>query len=561
MTQGNNCTSPMALRATNTYELVRYDDPDLLKLFRAFFNTHDVNSQISSILDDIKSRPGVYSVRRVAQQGKLVVATWWQVRGNRLEAWSDAMGYARAALWSMIERDGLLSHMYYSFDVEIGDALMVSSGQIDTMLRVVDVPVTATKSFPYKVTREKAERLAFSFGNDVKYLTDLIFCVGNYLGREPTRAEIFGVVALPTAAQIPTVPFRVSGLSMSLREKDYGLYCVNVKIAQKDPLSGVNYRIHRTTINDLRKFVVDDKSPFYDSVALEGLFVEHLEKHKKQLNFFEDRVEYYFDVLSDVRKKAAQWFPLVQPPSMELLMASVVRAADEALGTDKRLVRQHLAPSNVRNYLLSVGSPFSAAQYLQLTGDLVSAFSKENAHLGATYVECVYFLVLRYAHYNTNALRYVDLPKKLVWDWKGKDVSVTYDTISAVFTKHGGTIPNIERAWCNPLAFSVFQSLKTSGGSYIKWPDVINVPAYMQFDFAVALDPLHLNANERSALTSLLARFRTRRTPVRGQALGQRASNPLDDVVESIVPATSRGMLRELTGGASTLGYNRRRRY
>nr|QWK51490.1 HSP90h [Manihot esculenta associated ampelovirus 1] len=550
----------MALRATTTYEKVKYDDPDVLKLFRAFFNTHDVTSQIASIFDDIKRRPGVFSVRRTAQQGRLVVATWWQVRNNQLEAWSDAMGYARAALWSMIERDGLLSHMYYSFDVEIGDALMTSSGQIDTMLRVVDVPVTATKAFPYKVTREAAERLAFSFGSDVRYLADLIFCVGNYLGREPTRAEIFGVVALPTAAQIPTVPFRVSGLSMSAREKDYGLYCVNVKIAQKDPLSGVSYRIHRKTIQDLRRFVVDVNSPFYDSVALEGLFVEYLEKLKKQLNFFEDRVEYYFDVLSNVRKRAAEWFPLVQPPDMEILMASVVRASDEALGTDKRLVKQHLAPSNVRNYLLSVGSPFSAAQYMHLTGDLVSAFSNENAHLGATFVECIYFLVMRYAHYNTNALRYVDLPKKLVWEWKGRNETVTYENIAAVFAKHGGTIPNIERAWCNPLAFTVFQTLKASGGSYIKWPDVINVPAYMQFDFAVALDPLRLNDTERQALVALISRFRTRKTPVRGQALGQRASNPLDQVVESIVPATSRGMLRELTGGASSLGYNRRRR-
>nr|QWK51502.1 HSP90h [Manihot esculenta associated ampelovirus 2] len=556
----NRFTFHMALRATTTYEPVNLHDPDLVKLFQAFFNRENVSDQISSIASSITASPNTYNIRRTARQNRIVVATWWQVRGGRLEAWADNAGYARAMLWAIIERDSLLSHLYYSFDVEIGDALLLESGQLDTMLRLVDVPVTETTQFKYKVTRDDALKLAYTWGTDVNHLTDLIFCVGNYLGRIPTRAEIFGHVALPTAAQIATVPFRVSGLTMSSRERDYGLYAVNVKILEKDPLQGVAFLIHKETVKLLQQFVVDKQSPFYDSTVLKGLITETLESHKRQLNFFEERVEYYFNVLSKVRSRAEKWFPINNPPTIELLLTSVVRAADEALGTDKRLVTQHLAPLNVRNYLLSVGSPFSAAAYLHLTGDLVSAFSSENSHLGASYVESVYFLVLRYAHYNTNSLRYVDLPNKLVWQWGDKTVTTTYNSISAVFAKHGSTIPNIERAWCNPLAFTVFQTLKSSGGTYVKWPDVINVPSYMQFDFVTALDPLKLNETEKAALTSLLSRFRVRKTPVRGHTLGQRNANPLDEIVESIVPTQSRGMLRELTGGASNFFYNRRKR-
>nr|WMM63766.1 heat shock protein 90 [croton golden spot associated virus A] len=520
---------------------------ELVALFRSFYCVSNVGVYIQEVKSIIRSNPSKYSV--VLSNGNFSVRCSYSVSGDEVVGRASPTNFARHVLWTLIVEKNLLRQSFYPMTSILNDALCTESGQLEERLKMVDLSLDETSPFTFRFSREQAKALCNGLGVNSSHLLAVCFCLGNYLGREPTRAEFLGGASLPKAAVIESVGVVAALEKFTENEKMIARWSVSEAVERADPVKGVRYKVWGKAAVEILSTVLEKKvcEVFLPVGGLIKVVLDSMLETEKNPETFEERIEWYHTAATLVRVKLMCVVPVKSVVDIEDLMVSVIRQDDEVIRGDAMLMMQKVPVLEKRNFLLSVGSQLEEKTFERLTRQLVQAFIYSNPKLNATFTEAVVFLLIRYAHYNTNGLRFIDLPNNLEFEFKGKREIVRFSAASEVMSRYKVHIHNIERAWCAPFATVAFQLLKQTGGSYHKWPDVMNLPSYMQFDFVGYTDPLVMSPQERKMLAELLARFKTRDTPVRGNSIGMRRANPADECFEKIVPEELRGFVRTLT--------------
>nr|WMM63771.1 heat shock protein 90 [croton golden spot associated virus A] len=520
---------------------------ELVTLFRSFYCVSNVGPYINRIKDIISRDPRKYSV--VLSNNNFSVRCIYNILNGEVVGRASPTDFARHVLWTLIVVDDLLKQSFYPMTNIINDALCTETGQLDERLKMVDLLLDETSPFVFRFTHEKAETLCASLNVKSSHMIAVCFCLGNYLGREPTRDEFLGGAALPKAAVVESVGTIAALEKFTENEKLIARWSVSEAVERADPVKGVRYKVWGKAAAEILSTVVrkDVGEIFLPVGGLMKVILDSMLETEKNPETFEERIEWYHAAATLARVKLMDVIPVKPIVDIEDLMVSVIRQDDEVIRGDAMLIMQKVPVLEKRNFLLSVGSQLEERTFERLTRQLVHAFIYSNPRLRVTFTEAVVFMLIRYAHYNTNGLRFIDLPNNLEFEFKGKREIVKFSAVSEVMSKYKVHIHNIERAWCAPFATVAFQLLKQTGGSYHKWPDVMNLPSYMQFDFVGYTDPLVMSPEERKMLANLLARFKTRDTPVRGNSIGMRRANPADECFEQVVPEELRGFVRTLT--------------
>ncbi|ABD62351.1 61.0 kDa protein [Pineapple mealybug wilt-associated virus 3] len=537
----------MALSATSAYVLAVETDKQYLDLLRTFYGKSDVAVEAKEIFEYLKQNYPRISGR--LSIGTYVANTWWQISPGGMTAGSDSEGWARHLLGNYIVSKNLLAHMYYNLQTEIRAALATLMSVFHMKTALVDVPVTQSTVFNYKVTRTAARSLARELPGEETHLTDLIFCIGNYLGHLPNRSQVIGEVPLPVAAVRRTVnPLEISNEYLS-NEVKLGVLNMMGKTKIGDPIEGVRYKLEAVRIKTICEtlFLPEDIDLCSKLPAVQYIIAQALDSTDTPMDTFEDRVESDVLVGAKVRSKLQGLLRFREEEDLNVLLAKAAIRPNEMTRGDGVVVRARYEKNVAGRSLLRVGSPFSQEQYSLLTARLVRALLLKNPTVDMNYAEAVITLLQRYIHYRTNPLRFVNLPVKIQMIFKGKIELIDYSAVDRVFAQLQNSFPEVERAWCAPLATVAYFILRDSGGSFAKWRDLCDVPPVLNFDFVGYVDPRVLSNSERKHLARIVHRFRTANTPVRGFKIDNRLINPIDYIYDGINMSTSsRSMHRSL---------------
>ncbi|QPK66418.1 heat shock protein 90 [Firespike leaf roll-associated virus] len=525
---------------------IRETNELVVKIFRAFYAKSNVTEEIKDCLRMIVKEPKRFSGTKKA--GKYSIYRDFDAFGGYVVCSKVDIDTARFLLWCWIDENDLLNQLFYPYASEIVDALCFEKDSLERRLELVDKELTEIDEFPYRFKYSEAVALCNKWGARNRNEYDTCFSVGNYLGREPTRDEVLGGVPLPKPAIVNSVGVVVDESAETTNERIFSKIATQEVVERADSVKSVRYKVWGDLINTLSRLVL--RKDFYESFkgvpGVAKIFSSCLEDTETRPETFEERVEWVFNASLLARQRLSQFVPVESRVNIRDLYKEMKIGDGELIRGDWDCFSTKVPMVEKRNLLLSVGSEIPMNTFKEITFDLVCALSICNPGLNMTPTEAVLFLLLRFAHFNTNAVRLFDLPNFCEFSFKGKEVIVDFTGVSAVLSKHKGTIPNIERAWCAPFATTVFLILKGCGGSFVKWPDVLNTPAHMNFDFVPWVNTVVMSETERKMLMQLIERFRTRETPTRGFTVGLRQPNPADLCFERAVPAEVRGMVREL---------------
>nr|WDS60514.1 p60 protein [Grapevine leafroll-associated virus 4] len=524
----------MALSATSTYVAISQQDPKFLDLLRTFWGEDDVSELAEKVFTFLKNSYVDISGR--FSLGSYSCNTWYSGTAEALTAWPDSEGWGRHLLANYIVAEKVLSHMHYPLESEIKSAVATPDSVFRDKLSRVGKSVTDISEFPYKVTRQAAKACAESFGKPGVYTEDLIFCIGNYLGRLPVKEEVFGEKILPIAAiRTGTLELDIDENTTS-NERKLAILNLRGKNKMGDPVEGVYFKTRAPDIRAVATFVFESKNVdlAVELPAIQYTILNCLRAYPVVAETFEDRVDGLVHVQARVRKELDGLLPFKKEADLDVVLREASLLPGEIFRGDAATIYPRFDRNVAGGVLLRVGSRFSVRDYSTLTRRLVAALLNRNLSLTVGYTEAVLMILQRYIHYRTNALRFVNLPNILQF-YKGSNlITVNFEGVDEVFSTYQHTIPEIERAWCAPLADVAYMFLKDTGGSFAKWKDLPDIPSHMNFDFVGYVDPKLLSKPELSSLASLTERFRSRKTPVRGFQLGGRASNPIDYMVDNL---------------------------
>nr|AFD98007.1 heat shock protein 90 [Grapevine leafroll-associated virus 5] len=539
----------MALSATSTYVRVSKSDEGFVNLLRTFKGENDVDAFADEVLNYLNLRFSVISGS--FSLGSYSCNTWYNGVSGAVGAWPDSEGWGRHLLANYIVSNNVLAHLYYPLESEIKSAVATPMSVFTDKLSRVGKPVTETSKFPFKVSRVEAEKKAAEFGKPTKHTQDLIFCIGNYLGRLPTKDEVMGMTSLPVAAVREGSLLLDVGSDVTSNERRLATLNLRGKNKQGDPVEGVFFKTRQTEIETVASFIFDNKI-VKETLSLPGVqwtILSCLKKYPIFSDSFEDRIDGLVYVQAQVRKLLNGLIPFKKDTDLDAALSSGTLLKGEVFRGDAKVLTPRFQRNTTGGLLMRVGSRFSISKYSELTRKLVGALLNRNLSLEVTYTQAVLILLQRYIHYRTNALRYVNLPAKLDYMIKNEVKQVDFSGVDEVFSKYQGTIPEIERAWCAPLADVAYMFLKDTGGSFAKWKDLQDVPAHMNFDFVGVVDPKLLSDHDLKCQTRLLDRFRSKVTPVRGFLLGARKGNPVDYLASSAgIGGIEKAMVKKLLG-------------
>nr|AFV34752.1 Hsp90-like protein [Grapevine leafroll-associated virus 5] len=539
----------MALSATSTYVRVSKSDEGFVNLLRTFKGENDVDAFADEVLNYLNLRFSVISGR--FSLGSYSCNTWYNGVSGDVGAWPDSEGWGRHLLANYIVSNNTLAHLYYPLESEIKSAVATPKSVFTEKLSRVGKPVTETSKFPFKVSRVEAEKKAAEFGKPTKHTQDLIFCIGNYLGRLPTKDEVMGMTSLPVAAVRKGSLLLDVGSDVTSNERRLATLNLRGKNKQGDPVEGVFFKTRQTEIETVASFIFSNKI-VKETLSLPGVqwtILSCLKKYPIFADSFEDRIDSLVYVQAQVRKLLDGLIPFKEDIDLDEALSSGTLLKGEVFRGDAKVLTPRFQRNTTGGLLMKIGSRFSISEYSELTRKLVGALLNRNLSLEVTYTQAVLILLQRYIHYRTNALRYVNLPAKLDYMIKNEVKQVDFSGVDEVFSKYQGTIPEIERAWCAPLADVAYMFLKDTGGSFAKWKDLQDVPAHMNFDFVGFVDPKLLSDHELKCQTRLLDRFRSKDTPVRGFLLGARKGNPVDYLASSAgIGGIEKAMVKKLIG-------------
>nr|AFD98002.1 heat shock protein 90 [Grapevine leafroll-associated virus 5] len=539
----------MALSATSTYVRVSKSDEGFVNLLRTFKGENDVDAFADEVLNYLNLRFSVISGS--FSLGSYSCNTWYNGVSGAVGAWPDSEGWGRHLLANYIVSNNVLAHLYYPLESEIKSAVATPMSVFTDKLSRVGKPVTETSKFPFKVSRVEAEKKAAEFGKRTKHTQDLIFCIGNYLGKLPTKDEVMGMTSLPVAAVREGSLLLDVGSDVTSNERRLATLNLRGKNKQGDPVEGVFFKTRQTEIETVASFIFDNKI-VKETLSLPGVqwtILSCLKKYPIFSDSFEDRIDGLVYVQAQVKKLLNGLKPFKEDTDLDAPLSSGTRLKGEVFRGDAKVLTPRSQRNTTGGLLMGVGSRFSISEYSEMTRKLVGALLNRNLPLEVTYTQAVLILLQRYIHYRTNALRYVNLPAKLDYMIKNEVKQVDFSGVDEVFSKYQGTIPEIERAWCAPLADVAYMFLKDTGGSLAKWKDLQDVPAHMNFDFVGFVDPKLLSDHELKCQTRLLDRFRSKDTPVRGFLLGARKGNPVDYLASSAgIGGIEKAMVKKLLG-------------
>nr|AFD98001.1 heat shock protein 90 [Grapevine leafroll-associated virus 5] len=539
----------MALSATSTYVQVSKNDEGFVNLLRTFKGENDVDAFADEVLNYLNLRFSVISGG--FSLGNYSCNTWYNGVSGAVGAWPDSEGWGRHLLANYIVSNNTLAHLYYPLASEIKSAVATPMSVFTDKLSRVGKPVTETSKFPFKVSRVEAEKKAAQFGKPTKHTQNLIFCVGNYLGTLPTKNEVMGTTSLPVAAVRKGSLLLNVGSDVTSNERRLATLNLRGKNKRGDPVEGVFFKTRQTEIETVASFIFDNKI-VKETLSLPGVqwtILSCLKKYPVFANSFEDRIDSLVYVQAQVRKLSDGLIPFKEDIDLDAALSSGTLLKGEGFRGDAKVLTPKFQRNTTGGLLMKIGSRFSVPEYSELTRKLVGALLNRKLSLEVTYTQAVLILLQRYIHYRTNALRYVNLPAKLDYMIKNEVKQVDFSGVDEVFSKYQGTIPEIERAWCAPLADVAYMFLKDTGGSFAKWKDLQDIPAHMNFDFVGFVDPKLLSDHELKCQTRLLDRFRSKDTPIRGFLLGARKGNPVDYLASSAgIGGIEKAMVKKLLG-------------
>nr|QKE30555.1 61.1 kDa protein [Ginger chlorotic fleck-associated virus] len=529
----------MALQANSSYVVCLPSDVDFCALLQTFYGKVDVSNEAENLIQYGKRNASTLSGRFTV--GTYSANTWYRVANDRLTAWGDAEGWARHLLGSYIVGNGLLDHMFYPIDSEIRSALATPRDILIDKLSRVGKTIFETSPYQYKVSKAVSKTLASTYGDGSTYYADLIFSVGNYLGRVPTREEILGDTALPVAAFRPGTLVVDAGSDVTSNEIKLAIPNLRGKNLEADAVEGVYFKTRAAEISAVAELlfernVLDICSNF---PAVKLVILNRLKEIRNDYETFEERVETQTVIAAQSRADLQGLLLFKDEVPLNVALATMSTLKGEIFRGDAATVQSRHEDNLVARTLRRVGSQFTKSFYSELTRRLVSALLTANPKPKFSYVEAIFCILQRYIHYRTNALRYVNLPAKLEYMYKRQMYIIDFSTVDGVFATMQNAIPEIERAWCAPLANASYFLLKDTGGSFAKWKDLPDIPPSLNFDFVGFVDPRILSATEQISLSKVVHRFRTHETPVRGFKLGSRSMNPVDNLLDNTSFANS----------------------
>nr|ACJ03866.1 putative HSP90h [Grapevine leafroll-associated virus 5] len=539
----------MALSATSTYVPVSKSDEGFINLLRTFKGENDMDAFADEVLNYLNLRFSVISGR--FSLGNYSCNTWYNGASGAVGAWPDSEGWGRHLLANYIVSNNTLAHLYYPLVSEIKSAVATPMSVFTDKLSRVGKPVTETSKFPFKVSRVEAENKAAEFGRPTKHTQDLIFRIGNYLGRLPTKDEVMGVTSLPVAAVRKGSLLLDVGSDVTSNERKLATLNLRGKNKQGDPVEGVFFKTRQTEIETVASFIFDNKI-VKETLSLPGVqwtILSCLKKYPIYADSFEDRIDGLVYVQAQARKLLDGLIPFKEDTDLDAALSSGTLLKGEVFRGDAKVLTPRFQRNTTGGLLMKIGSRFSISEYSELTRKLVGALLNRNLSLEVTYTQAVLILLQRYIHYRTNALRYVNLPAKLDYMIKNEVKQVDFSGVDEVFFKISRNYSgDRESVVCSPGGCGLYV-LKDTGGPFAKWKDLQDVPAHMNFDFVGFVDPKLLSDHELKCQTRLLDRFRSKDTPVRGFLLGARKGNPVDYLASSAgIGGIEKAMVKKLIG-------------
>nr|BCA26003.1 P61 [Plum bark necrosis stem pitting-associated virus] len=542
----------MALNSTSSYIEVDKSDRGLIGLFSRFFCKSDVSEEINRVYDLVKTNIRTYSV--ATMYGSLRVATWFENRGT-LYAWSDSNGYARALLAVYINTYGIARNSYYEMSTSMRDLLLVEQRYFDQALSWVDKKVTQIQDFSYTVDRSVVKTFLQTLNRDNTFNSNVAFALSNYLGRLCTEGELFGQVTLPVSSRHVRTNLVFEGLGLNSKEIALGRLSVKCMTQERDVVLGVKFKRLAPQISSLQNIIMSSNTSlcFADIPAIKLLIVEALESTEISTTTFESRLRWLEVAAAVAVKSLKKYFPSVKAVTPNSLFRTISRLPGESFEGSVSFLTHNLPDVAKSNLVYSVGSPLGADLNFELTSRLISVLMIDNPDLVMSFQEWIVLLIERFCYHNTNTVRYVDIPKFSEVEYDDSLYLVDFRGADKIFSEYSGKIPNIQRLWAGGYATEAYTLLKRVGGMLPKWPDVLNLPSYMNFDFVGYVNPLILSEEERVLLAELLNRFRTVETKIGGFTLGSRGKDPSDYMFENICGSENMGMVKELNGASNQL--------
>nr|AIH06945.1 P61 [Plum bark necrosis stem pitting-associated virus] len=542
----------MALSSTSTYVEVDKSDRGLVELIRRFFCRSDGSEEIDRVYDLVKGNIRMYSVATL--YGSLRVATWFENRGA-LYAWSDVNGYARALLAVYINTYGTSQNSYYEMSTSMKDLLLVEQRYFDQSLGWVDKKVTQSQEFSDTVDRSVVKTSLQRLNKDSTFYSYVAFALSNYLGRICTEGELFGQVTLPVYSRHVRTDLVFDGLALNAKEIALVRLSVKCMTQERHVVLGVKFKRLACQVASLQNIIMtsDTSLSFSYVPAVKLLIVEALESTEISTNTFESRVRWLEVPAAVAVKSLRKYFLSVKAVTPKSLFRTISRLTGESFEGSVSLLTHNL-PDVTKCYLVySVGSPLGADLNFELTSRLISTLMVDNPELVMSFQEWIILLIQRFCYRNTNTVRYVDIPKFSEVEYDDSLYLVDFIGADKIFCEYSGRIPNIQRLRAGGYATEAYTLLKRVGAMLPKWPDVMNLPSYRNFDFVVYVNPLIVSEEERVLLAELLNRFRTVETKIGGFTLGSRSKDPSDYMFEDLVGSENMAMVKELNGASNQL--------
>nr|WGM82670.1 heat shock protein 90-like protein [Jujube closterovirus 1] len=542
----------MALSSTSTYVPVNKNDRDLIILFSRFFCKSNVAEEIDRAYNLVKGDIRRFSV--ATTYGSLRIATWFEDRGQ-LYAWSDSNGYGRALLAAYINTFGISNNSYYTMSVSMKDLLLIDQGYFDRAAQWVDKSVTDVQEFKYAVTESQVKTFLQQLNKYTPFNAKVAFGLSNYLGRLCTDEELFGSVNLPISSRHVRSELEYEGLGLNKKEIALGRLSVKCLTQMKDVVLGIKFKRLGAQVSSLRAILMQGNSSlcFGHIPASTLLIVEALEATEITARTYEARLRWLEEASAHAVRSLRVYFPSIKGITPNSLFATIARLPGESIEGSANFLMHNLPDVCKSNLLYSPGSPLGDDLNFEITSRLISVMMKDNPELIMSFQEWIVLLLERFCYHNTNTVRYVDLPKYCNIEYDGQPYIVDFRGADKVFSEYLNRVPNVQRLWAGGYATEAFMLLKRIGGMLPKWPDVMNLPSYMNFDFVGYVNPLVLSHDERVLLAELLNRFRTVETKVGGFTLGSRNKDPSDYMFENLVGKENMGMVKELVGSSHQL--------
>lgn len=281
--------------------------------------------------------------------------------------------------------------------------------------------------------------------------------------------------------------------------------------------------------------------------------MEALEATEITARTYEARLRWLEEAAAHAVRLLRVYFPSIKGITPNSLFSTIARLPGESIEGSANFLMHNLPDVCKSNLLYSPGSPLGDDLNFEITARLISVMMRDNPELVMSFQEWIVLLLERFCYHNTNTVRYVDLPKYCNIEYDGQMYIVDFRGADNVFSEYLGRVPNVQRLWAGGYATEAYMLLKRIGGMLPKWPDILNLPSYMNFDFVGFVNPLVLSHDERVMLAELLNRFRTVETKIGGFTLGSRNKDPSDYMFENLVGKENMGMVKELVGSSHQL--------